>query len=280
MKKVEIDEKEKKEILDEFYKSFDTGYDFEEFLKPLLEELGLDEVHVTKRSQDGGVDLEGMRYGVLDNNDDAVLYRVQAKRYKPDSTIGVDIVDRHLGIMNNGEKGIIITTGKFSSASIEAATRKSETPIVLIDGLSLIDLCIEKNIGFVFKPFFSKNELINYYKKSESAKTVEKESEKEYIVSNIEKEITSNDIRARILSIPRAIIEVLPIEKEIFNIKFNGVLIADVRISADRRYFSKGMSNMYRKNGLLTEDNVFNATKSLWNYDGETIVVNLIGQGE
>ena len=94
MKKVELTEKEKDDILNELYSFFKTGYEFEDFLKPFLECIGLDEVRVTKRSGDGGVDLEGIRYGVIDNNDDSVKYIVQAKRYKPSDKIPVDIIDR------------------------------------------------------------------------------------------------------------------------------------------------------------------------------------------
>ena len=109
MKKIELDQKEKEAILEELYKSFETGYDFEDFLKPLLECLGLDEVRVTKRSGDGGVDLEGIRYGVINNNDDSVKYIVQAKRFKPSEKIAVDIIDKLRGNMASGEKGIVIT---------------------------------------------------------------------------------------------------------------------------------------------------------------------------
>ena len=42
MKKVELTEKEKDIILNDLYKSFETGYDFEDFLKTLLECIGLD----------------------------------------------------------------------------------------------------------------------------------------------------------------------------------------------------------------------------------------------
>jgi len=274
MKKIELKKEEKIEIINELYKSFENGYEFEEFLKPLLEILGIDEVHVTKRSQDGGVDLEGIRYGVINNNNDSVLYRVQAKRYKPKSIIGVDIVDRHLGIMNNGEKGIIITTGKFSQPAREAAIRKPETPIVLIDGEDLVNICIEKNIGFVYKPIFSNVELNEFYKKElrEIIPTVNTN----YIISNIEKTITANDIRCKILSIPRAILDALPKDKKLFNIVFNGNKINSIKISSDRRYFARSMAEMYRKYGLLTKDNVFNSTKSIWSYDGEIIEIELI----
>lgn len=276
MKKVELTEKEKDDILNELYSSFETGYEFEDFLKPFLECIGLDEVRVTKRSGDGGVDLEGIRYGVIDNNDDSVKYIVQAKRYKPSDKIPVDIIDKLRGNMLSGEKGIIITTAGFSKPAIEKASLRKETPIVLIDGKTLVDICIENDIGFVYKPTFSSEELKSFYKKNV---VIEKDKNSDgtiFIIDDIEKDITSNDIRARIISIPRAILELLPEDKDKFDLCFNGNEIKDVRISSDRRFFSQGITEMYRKYGLLTKDNVFNPSKSLWKYDGKNIYIDLI----
>lgn len=276
MKKVELTEKEKDDILNELYSSFETGYEFEDFLKPFLECIGLDEVRVTKRSGDGGVDLEGIRYGVIDNNDDSVKYIVQAKRYKPSDKIPVDIIDKLRGNMLSGEKGIIITTAGFSKPAIEKASLRKETPIVLIDGKTLVDICIENDIGFVYKPTFSSEELKSFYKKNV---VIEKDKNSDgtvFIIDDIEKDITSNDIRARIISIPRAILELLPEDKDKFDLCFNGNEIKDVRISSDRRFFSQGITEMYRKYGLLTKDNVFNPSKSLWKYDGKIIYIDLI----
>lgn len=276
MKKVELTEKEKDDILNELYSSFETGYEFEDFLKPFLECIGLDEVRVTKRSGDGGVDLEGIRYGVIDNNDDSVKYIVQAKRYKQSDKIPVDIIDKLRGNMLSGEKGIIITTAGFSKPAIEKASLRKETPIVLIDGKTLVDICIENDIGFVYKPTFSSEELKSFYKKNV---VIEKDKNSDgivFIIDDIEKDITSNDIRARIMSIPRAILELLPEDKDKFDLCFNGNEIKDVRISSDRRFFSQGITEMYRKYGLLTKDNVFNPSKSLWKYDGKIIYIDLI----
>lgn len=276
MKKIELDQKEKEAILEELYKSFETGYDFEDFLKPLLECLGLDEVRVTKRSGDGGVDLEGIRYGVINNNDDSVKYIVQAKRFRPSEKIAVDIIDKLRGNMASGEKGIVITTAMFSSPARLKAETSDDRPIVLIDGKMLVDICIENNIGFVYKPVFSYDELNKFYKKNSVVENIVDDNANEYIVSDIEKDITANDIRARIISIPRAIFDELPSDCDKFDLCFNGNDIKDVRISSDRRYFSQGITEMYRKYGLLTKDNVFNPSKSVWKYDGKTIHIDLI----
>ena len=76
--------------LDEFarqlYAVFDTGWDFEEFIKLLFIAMGLDDVTVTSRTRDGGIDLTALRRGVEGlSSMDEVQYVAQAKRYKPDT---------------------------------------------------------------------------------------------------------------------------------------------------------------------------------------------------
>ena len=115
-----------------------------------------------------------------------------------------------------------------------------------------------------------------FYKKSITIENNINDNNKAYIISNIEKDITANDIRARILTIPRAILDLLPEEKNSYDLFFNNNEIKNVRISSDRRYFSQGITEMYRKYGLLTKDNVFNPSKSIWKYDGKSIYIDLI----
>lgn len=81
-----LSEDEISKFKQEFYDYFETGYEFEEFLKEYLLKMGLDEVEITQRSRDGGVDLKAIRKGVGDFSDiDITHYYVQAKRYSPPS---------------------------------------------------------------------------------------------------------------------------------------------------------------------------------------------------
>ena len=80
----DFSEKELLEVLNDFYSYFKTGFEFEEFLKPFLESIGLSEVVVTKKTGDGGIDLEAVKEGLFEiNNVDSVKYRIQAKRISP-----------------------------------------------------------------------------------------------------------------------------------------------------------------------------------------------------
>ena len=51
-----LSDTEIKALQQKFYEYFETGYAFEDFLKESLLKMGLDEVEMTQRSRDGGVD--------------------------------------------------------------------------------------------------------------------------------------------------------------------------------------------------------------------------------
>ena len=73
-----INDSELKQILQKFYEYFnrenssETGKAFEEFLREYLVKIGLDEVVVTQRTRDGGIDLTAIRRGVGDFSDSDV----------------------------------------------------------------------------------------------------------------------------------------------------------------------------------------------------------------
>ena len=108
-KNIEISEEKINEFLEQFYGYFESGYAFEEFLKVYLEKIGLDEVVVTQRSSDGGIDLEAIRYGVGGlAGADSVEYYVQAKRNKLGTTIPIEKVRALRGVMPSGSKGFLL----------------------------------------------------------------------------------------------------------------------------------------------------------------------------
>ena len=166
---IELNETELKESVEKLYNSFDNGYEFEEFLKFFLEKLGLDEVTVTQRSRDGGIDLTCVKSGLNGlSNLDEVRYYVQAKRYKPSSTISIKDLRELRGIMPLNYKGIFVTTAKFPSGAKEFAEEDKSRQIILIDGKSLIQQCISIGLGFNLKPVFDAKTLENLTLKSNS----------------------------------------------------------------------------------------------------------------
>ena len=60
------------------------------------------------------------------------------------------------GVDASGSKGIFITTASYSKKTEEFVDVDPSRPIILIDGKSLVESCIDNEIGFVFTPVFSK----------------------------------------------------------------------------------------------------------------------------
>lgn len=116
---------------------------FERLCQMLLRESGFKKVKVTGKSGDGGIDGEG----ILEINP-LVSFKVifQAKRYK--GTLSPSIVRDFRGAMQGrAEKGIIITTGSFTSAAKQEAVRDGAAPIELVDGEDLVRLFEQKELG-------------------------------------------------------------------------------------------------------------------------------------
>lgn len=116
---------------------------FEHLVKRLLEEMDYQNVEVTTRSGDGGVDVVAdIELGIT-----SVREVVQAKRHR--RTIQRKDLDALRGSLYrfNAVRGTIIATSRFSKGTAEAAFANGAAPITLIDGEKLIDLLIEHGIG-------------------------------------------------------------------------------------------------------------------------------------
>lgn len=115
---------------------------FERLCQRLLREAGFIEVRVTGKSGDGGIDGVGiLRNGLIS---EIVLF--QCKRYK--GSVKPSMVRDFRGAMQGrSTKGIIITTGMFTSAARDEATRDGAHPIELIDGAQLCDLLKQYKLG-------------------------------------------------------------------------------------------------------------------------------------
>ena len=116
---------------------------FESLCQRLLRESGFEEVHVTGRSGDGGIDGQG----ILKLNS-FVSFRVlfQCKRYK--ESVGPSTVRDFRGAMaGRAEKGLILTTGYFTPQSEAEASRDGAQPIELVDGENLVRLLGELELG-------------------------------------------------------------------------------------------------------------------------------------
>lgn len=116
---------------------------FEVFCKKLLKVYGFKDLKVTKPQKDGGID----GYGKLKVGISYLNVAVQCKCWK-NATVGRTEIDKFRGaIQGDFEQGIFITTSKFSKEALNATTKKGAVPIILIDGMMIIEIMIEKKFG-------------------------------------------------------------------------------------------------------------------------------------
>ena len=116
---------------------------FEHLIKRLLEEMDYQNVEVTARSGDGGVDVVAdIELGIT-----SVREVVQVKKHRrPIQRKDLDALRGSL-YRFNAVRGTIVTTSRFAKGTQEAAFATGAAPITLIDGDKLIDMLIEHGIG-------------------------------------------------------------------------------------------------------------------------------------
>ena len=115
---------------------------FERLSQRVLRESGFIKVEVTGKTNDGGID----GIGLLRMNLVSFTVLFQCKRYK--DTVGAPVVRDFRGAMQGRcDKGLIITTGTFTSEAKKEATRDGAPTIDLIDGDHLCDLIKNLKLG-------------------------------------------------------------------------------------------------------------------------------------
>jgi restriction system protein len=108
-----------------------------------LREAGFQQVTVTGRSGDNGID----GHEVLELNA-FVTFKVlfQCKRYK--GSVGTPQIRDFRGAMEGrADKGIILTTGTFTQEARREARRDGARPIELVDGDKVVDMFEKLEIG-------------------------------------------------------------------------------------------------------------------------------------
>ena len=148
--RIRIEKKKKKvnnevatELLDKIRNI--NPYFFEKLVIDLLDRMGYvgpnGNAMVTSKSNDGGID------GII--NQDPLgtnTVYVQAKRYKADNIIQRPDIQGFYGALAgiNADRGVFITTSRFSKAATEYAMRQG---IVLMDGIQLTDMMLKYKVG-------------------------------------------------------------------------------------------------------------------------------------
>lgn len=123
-------------------------YFFEKVVLRLLKKMGYGEFIETSKSNDGGID------GII-NEDKLGLDKIyiQAKRFNEGKVREKDIRNFIGAMSGDTNKGVFVTTSEFDGKAIEKA-RSAHHKIICIDGLKLVTLMHEFNVGIQVKTTF------------------------------------------------------------------------------------------------------------------------------
>ncbi len=127
---------------------------FEHLCGRLLREYDFENIEITQRSHDGGID----GYATLKLNPFVNLsVFFQCKRYQ--GTVPTEKVQAFIGVMETNkrsvEKGLLITTGSFAKAAIEI--EKTNIKLELIDGDKLVEMFEKVELGVSPKTIYEPN---------------------------------------------------------------------------------------------------------------------------
>jgi hypothetical protein len=118
-------------------------YDFEHFIKGVLEQNGFVTVSVTTASGDGGIDVNAY-VGEANDFFCGTHVQVQVKRWR--HAVGSPEINSFRGALSNTAKGVFVTTSLFTRAALGEARHPSKPSISLIDGERLAGIVIRDGI--------------------------------------------------------------------------------------------------------------------------------------
>lgn len=135
----QIESEVQAELLDKL-KKLDPFY-FEKVILILLKKMGYGDFIETSKTGDGGID------GII-NEDKLGLDKIyiQAKRYGENKVREKDIRNFIGAMSGDTNKGVFVTTSKFDDKAIQKA-KEAHHSIILIDGIKLVSLMTEYNVG-------------------------------------------------------------------------------------------------------------------------------------
>ena len=139
----QVENATKSELLERL-RNIDPYY-FEKVVLILLKKMGYGDFIETPKSSDGGID------GII-NEDKLGLDRIyiQAKRFNENKVREKDIRNFIGAMSGDTNKGVFVTTSEFDSGAVQKA-RQAHHKIILIDGIKLVDLMHQYNVGVQIK---------------------------------------------------------------------------------------------------------------------------------
>ncbi len=119
-------------------------FQFEYLVAELLEKIGYENVEVTSRSGDKGIDVVGnLTVGGLTD----VKTVIQVKRYSEGNNISGNFITQLRGSAAIDQRGLIITTSNFTKSALVEAKAPNKMPVALVNGGKLIDLLLKYKVG-------------------------------------------------------------------------------------------------------------------------------------
>lgn len=273
---LELSKSDENNYIEKLYKSFETGRDFELFLNHFLKIVDFQEVVTTRYIGDNGIDLTCSKSGIDLQGIDTMNYYVQAKRYNPKNKVqakeirdlkGATKLDKQGNVLNNNYINVFITTSSFTKGAIKEAESNPNMPTILIDGKTLLNMCIDNGIAFSYKPIFE-GDMLKEILKQCSKTNLNVKNSNDYLV---ERNITANDIRARILIIPQIIRNSINETDSTINVEINGKF-KKLNLDKSHRYIG-GVTQIYKNCGLINDDNSFVQKKSKWNIKDDKLII-------
>ncbi|NCQ19666.1 MAG: hypothetical protein GW805_15230, partial [Ignavibacteria bacterium] len=119
---------------------------FEELSGEVLRNLGFENVQITGRTGDGGIDVTGelVVAGVIRNS-----ICVQVKRWR--NNVQRSNISELRGSLRPHQTGLFITTSDFSKPATEEANDPYKAPISMMNGNKLVDLLCEFGLGVILE---------------------------------------------------------------------------------------------------------------------------------
>ena len=117
-------------------------FSFEDLVAEVLRHLGFENINVTAKTGDGGIDVTGelVVAGAIKNN-----ICVQVKRWRNNVQRGS--IAELRGSLRPYQTGLFITTSDFSKTAIDEANDPYKAPISLINGKELVEIMCSYGIG-------------------------------------------------------------------------------------------------------------------------------------
>lgn len=244
-----LSDSELEDQVEKLYYSFQRkGYKFDVFIKSFLEKIGLENVIISRKFSDGGIDLTATKDLA---NFEQERYYIQARCDLPRSIISVkDLREFREVIWRQNSKGIFITTAKFPRGAKEFAEEDKSMQIFLIDGKTFVQKCIEVGIGFINKPSFDEGALrrLTFAGQLQNRIPEQNTTTDEFEVT---RKITANDITKSMLVMPTLIRNKLPLVLSELTLTINGKQYT-FKVSQVVPTRLCSATQMYRKEGLIS----------------------------